>query len=68
MADKGSGRKEKDAAILNEDALDGIAGGAGEGREAGLNIGDVTSVEDIAKRIKMIEDLKKLQDNINNKL
>jgi hypothetical protein len=68
MANTESDRKEKGTEVLGETALDGIAGGGGEGMEAGLNLGDVPGGEEIAKRLEMIEQWKKFQEDIVKKI
>ena len=64
MANTESDRKEKGAEVLGENALAGIAGGGGEGMEAGLNLGDVPGVEEVAKRLEMLEQCKKAEAEV----
>jgi hypothetical protein len=55
MANTESDGKEKGAEVLGENALDGIAGGGGEGMEAGLNLGKDISIADIEERVKQVK-------------
>ncbi len=58
MANTEPDGKEKGAEVLGENALDGIAGGGGEGMEAGLNLGNDISIATIDERIKQAEQLR----------
>jgi hypothetical protein len=49
MANTKSDRKEKGAEVVSENALDGIAGGVGEGMQAGLNLGNGPTPEELSQ-------------------
>ena len=68
MANTESDRKEKGAEVLGENALDGIAGGGGEGMEAGLNHGNEADPEKCAERIRQVEQLVKISEDAAGKI
>ena len=68
MANTESDRKEKSAEVLGENALDGIAGGGGEGMEAGLNHGNEADLEECAERIKQVEQFVKSSEDATRKI
>ena len=68
MANTKSDGKEKGAEVLGENALDGIAGGGGEGMEAGLNLGKDISIADIEERLKQFEQLRENMETAIGKL